>query len=173
MVAVAITRTDWTVVELRAEACRSDDPRVTRRLLAIAMIKDGASRTAAARACGMDRQTLCDWVHRFNAEGIKGLSDRVRPGRPSSLSAAQEAEVANWVETGPDLEQDGVVRWRRVDLCARIAAAFGVELDVRTAGKLLHKLKFSRVSVRPRHPQSDPALQEAFKKTSAIWPEQL
>jgi transposase len=169
MAAVTITRTDFTSAELRGEACRTDDTRQTRRLLAIAMVLDGVSRATAAETCAMDRQTLRDWVHRFNAEGIEGLSDRLRPGRPSSLSDAQQAEIAQWVEAGPDLERDGVVRWRRADLCKRIQASFGVTLDVRTVGKLLHKLEFSRVSVRPRHPSSDEAAQEAFKKTSAIW----
>jgi transposase len=73
------------------------------------------------------------------------------------------------VEAGPDLEKDGVVRWRRADLCERIKVSFGVALDVRTVGKLLHKLEFSRISARPQHPKSDEAAQQAFKKTSAIW----
>jgi transposase len=169
MASVTITRTDFTSAELRVEARRTDDTKQTRRLLAIAMVLDGVPRAMAAETCAMDRQTLRDWVHRFNAEGISGLSDRLRPGRPSSLSAAQQAEVANWVEAGPDLEKDGVVRWRRADLCERIKVSFGVTLDVRTVGKLLHKLEFSRISARPQHPKSDEAAQQAFKKTSAIW----
>ncbi len=169
MVAVTITRTDLTSAALRVEACRSDDPKRSRRLLAIALVLDGAPRMRAAESCAMDRQTLRDWVHRYNAAGVDGLSDRVHPGRPSSLSAARQAEVARWVEAGPDLKKDGVIRWRRIDLRERIKASFGVVLDVRTVGKLLHKLDFSRVSVRPQHPKSDLATQEAFKKTSAIW----
>ena len=111
---------------------------------------EGASRTEAARICGMDRQTLRDWVHRYNAEGLAGLLDRPRPGRPPRLSPAQEAELARLVEAGPDSPVQGVVRWRRVDLHAHDRGRFGVELPERTVGKLLGRLGFTRLSVRPR-----------------------
>jgi transposase len=125
---------------------------------------DGYPRATAAELAGMDRQTLRDWVHRFNAEGLEGLSDRLRPGRPASLSAEQMKKVEGWVEAGPDLKTDGVVRWRRIDLVERIKAKFNVTLDVRTVGRLLRALDFRRLSVRPQHPESDDAAQEAFKK---------
>ena len=116
----------------------------------------------------MDRQTLRDWAHRYNAEGVAGLSDRPgRPGPKPCLSPAQEAEVERWVEAGPDpAEHGGLARWRRVDLRDRIERRFGARLHERTVGKLLRRLRFRRLSVRPRHPESDPAAQEAFKKTS-------
>jgi transposase len=78
----------------------------------------------AAQAVGMDRQTLRDWVIRYNADGLAGLADRLRPGRQPRLAEAQWSEVAKWVEDGPDLETDGVVRWRCADLRDRIAAKF-------------------------------------------------
>lgn len=115
----------------------------------------------------MDRQTLRDWVHRYNAEGIEGLSDRLRSGRKSRLSAEQEAEFAALVRTGPDLSKDGVVRWRRVDLCNVIADRYDVELHERSVGKLLRRLGFSHLSVRPRHPKADVQAQDTFKKTSS------
>jgi transposase len=129
------------------------------------MVLDGYPRATAAELSGMDRQTLRDWVHRFNAEGLDGLSDRLRPGRPASLSAEQQKEVEAWVEAGPDLKTAGVVRWRRIDLAERITATFGVTLDVRTVGRLLRKLNFRRISVRPQHPESNEAAQAIFKKT--------
>jgi transposase len=135
-------------------------------MLAIALVLDGRPRAEAAGTCGMDRQTLRDWVHRYNAEGLAGLSDRRPPGRKPHLTPEQQAEVAGWVERGPDLETDGVVRWRRVDLRARIERAFAVRLHPATVGKLLRKLRFRRLSVRPQHPQSDPAEQEAFRGAS-------
>jgi transposase len=164
MVAVAIKRTDFTAASLRAAAVCADDPGVTRRALAIAMVVDGYSRATAAELAGMDRQTLRDWVHRFNAEGLEGLSDRPRPGRPAFLSAEQMKEVEAWVEAGPDLKTEGVVRWRRVDLVERIKARFSVSLNARTVGRLLRALDFRRLSVRPQHPESDDAAQEVFKK---------
>lgn len=170
MAAVAVTRADFTAAELRLAAVRSDDTRVSRRALAIAMVLDGYPRATAAELSGMDRQTLRDWVHRFNAEGLEGLSDNVRPGRPALLSAGQQKEVAAWVEAGPDLATAGVVRWRRIDLAERIKTKFAVTLDVRTVGRLLRKLNFRRISVRPQHPQSDQAAQDIFKKALPSWP---
>lgn len=166
MTAIAITRRDLTAVELRAAARREKDARAARRILALALVLDGADRTTAAETCGMDRQTLRDWVHRYNAEGLAGLVNRRAPARPRRLSPAQMAEVAVWVEAGPDPERDGVVRWRRQDLQRRIEAEFGVVVHERTVGKYLTALGYRRLSVRPRHPKADPAAQASFKKTS-------
>lgn len=167
--AVAIERHDWSAEELRAAARRSKDVAQARRLLAIALALEGKSRTEAAEAAGMDRQTLRDWVHRYNEEGIEGLSDRPRPGRPSRLSEAQKAELADLVEEGPDVEVHGVVRWRCVDLKGEIKGRFGVDLSERQVERILKQLDYARLSVRPRHPKADEAAQEAFKKTSPRW----
>lgn len=117
----------------------------------------------------MDRQTLRDWVHRYNEAGIEGLADRPRSGRPACLSKAERVQVEGWVEQGADLATDGVVRFRRCDLRDRIAGRFGVYLHERSVGKLLRELNFRRLSVRPLHPNTDPAAQETFKKTSPTW----
>jgi transposase len=117
----------------------------------------------------MDRQILRDWVHRYNGEGLAGLFDRVHCGRPPRLSAAQQAEVARWVRQGPRLSEDGVVRWRLVDLAGKTERQFGVRLAERSVGSLLRRLGFRRLSVRPHHPHKHIAAQEAFKKTSPIW----
>ena len=167
MAAVLITRTDLSPAELREQAARSKDARITRRLLAIAMVSDGHSRETASEACAMDRRTLCDWVHCYSEHGLSGLADRAHPGPRHLLTAGQEAELDAWAEQGPDLAADGVARWRRVDpRDRRIKARFGVSFHERSAGKLLRRLNFRRVSVRPRHPETDEAEQEAFKKTS-------
>jgi len=104
----------------------------------------------------VDRQTLRDWVHRYNAEGVAGLTNRRGAARPARLGLAQVAELASWVEAGPDPAVDGVVRWRRQDLRARIVDRFGVGLRERTVGKYLTALGYRRLSVRPRHPKADP-----------------
>ena len=168
--AVVVTRKDLSAGELRAAARRVSDTRQARRILSIAMVFEGHPRALAAQAGAMDRQTLRDWVHRYNADGLAGLADQPRSGRPARLTEAQRAEVARWVNEGPDLETDGVVRWRCIDLQARIAARFAVELHERTVGKLLDKLGFSSMSARPIHPRSDPEAQEIFKKTSPTSP---
>src|SRR5208282_5511128 len=150
-------REDYSAEELRALARRSKDVNQSRRFLSLAAVRDGMDRGSAARIGGMDRQTLRDWVHRFNAAGTEGPKPR--------LSAEQSAELAAIVEAGPDREKDGVVRWRRVDLKRVIAARFGVDFHPRYVGKLLKKLGFSHISARPRHPAQDERIVEAFKKT--------
>src|SRR6476619_3945516 len=166
---VAVTRKEPGAAELRREAGLCRDARAARRMLALALVLEGASRETAARCAGMDRQTLRDWVHRYNAEGLAGLHDRRRPGPRPRLTPGQEAELEAVVERGPDPDRDGVVRWRRVDLKALIEARFAVRLHERSVGKVLRRLGFTRVSVRPKHPKADEAAQEAFKKASPCW----
>ncbi len=150
--AVAVKRRDVSVGDLRREAGRTRDAKAARRMLAIACVMEGQSREAAAECCGMDRQTLRDWVHRFNADGLAGLSDLPRCCGPKPrMSPEQEAVVAGWVEQGPDLGRDGVVRWRCVDLQDRIGREWGISLHECTVGKLLRKLAFRRLSVPLRY----------------------
>lgn len=163
--AVVITRTDMSAHELRCASKQTTDGRVVRRLLGLALVLEGVDRATAARSSGMDRQTLRDWVHRYNAEGVEGVSDRLGKGAKPRLSPQQQAHLVNWVETGPDPEKDGVVRWRCADLQARVEEEFGIKLHERTIGKYLVKHGFRRLSVRPEHPKTDPAAQQAFKKT--------
>jgi transposase len=163
--ALAITRTDHSSEELRTAARRCTDGDQACRLLSLALVLEGATRTAAARAGGMDRQTLRDWVIRYNEAGVDGLCDRPRSGRRPRLNSTQLVELSQLVEAGPDVAVHGVVRWRCVDLQAEIKARFDVELSERQIGRILGQLKFTRLSVRPRHPQADEAAQQAFKKT--------
>ena len=100
--AVEITRTDKTAGELRMLAAKSRDAAQSRRLLAFAMVLDGSSRLEAARQAGMDRQTLCDWVHRYNATGVDGLVSQTPPGSMPKLTEAQMAELRALVVAGPD-----------------------------------------------------------------------
>ena len=146
-------RTDHGAAEVRALAKAAATPEQARRLLAIALVLEGASRAEAARSTGMDRQTLRDWVHRFNAAGPAGLVDRKAPGRQRRLDPEQHDELARCLESGPELAQDGVVRWRLADLCALVERRFGVRYQERGMGKLVRALGFSRVSARPQHPK--------------------
>jgi transposase len=159
-------RDDYDAAELRALAKRSRDVRQARRLLALAAVCDGMSRAEAARIGGMDRQTLRDWAHRFNAEGPEGLRNRAGAGRRRRLSEAQMQELAAIVETGPDPKVDGMVRWRRIDLKRVIEERFGVTYSERAISDLLAQLAFSYISGRPQHPRQDERVLEAFKKTS-------
>ncbi len=169
MAAVAITRTELDSAGLRAVAAGSSDAKQARRLLALAMVLDGHPRLLAAQAGGMNRQTLRDWVHRYNAHGVEGLRDISNKGRAPALSAEQMQELESLVLAGPDLAKDGVVRWRCVDLRTQIKTRFEVDLHERTVGKLLCKLRMTRLQPRPFHPKSDLAAQETYKKTSPAW----
>jgi transposase len=164
--AVKLTRLDLSAAELRRRARKEKNPLIVRRMLAIALVLDGADRKSAAEACGMDRQTLRDWVHRYNAEGVAGLRERRSNNRKSPLTAELREAFAALVEQGPDPAVHGVVRWRQADLQRELKARFGVEVHERTVGGYLAQLGYRRLSVRPQHPEADVQAQEAFKKTS-------
>jgi transposase len=166
MPATVKIRTDYSAIELRRLAASSKDANQSRRLLSLAAVLDGMGRTDAARIGGMDRQTLRDWVHRFNAQGPDGLKDIRSKGQPPRLSPEQLAAFAEIVETGPDREKDDVVRWRRIDLKRVVEERFGVIYHERTIGKLLKMLGFSHISARPHHPGQKAETIAAFKKTS-------
>ncbi len=163
-------REDFDAAQARSHASRCDDGNQARRLLSIAAIYDGMSRADAAQIGGMDRQTLRDWVHRFNEEGPAGLLDHKAPGASPKLTVSQLAELAAVVDTGPDPVSTGIVRWRRMDLKRWIEEQFGVVYHDRSVSRLLDQLGFSHISARPRHPGQDEAVLEDFKKTSpARW----
>ncbi len=164
--AIAITRTDYDAADLRQRAKRATDGAQARRMLAIAMILEGASRLDAARQAGMDRQTLRDWVLRYNEGSISALASRKPPGATTKLTKAQMEELREWVLKGPDPKVHKVVRWRCVDLRAEVQRRFSVTVAERTIGKWLRKLRLTRLQPRPFHPKKDEAAQETFKKTS-------
>jgi transposase len=168
--AVQITRSDFDAPGLRREARRTRDAVASRRMLALALVLEGASRAEAAQAAGMDRQTLRDWVHRYNEQGLAGLwGKQGKTGPKPFLSPEQEAEVAEWVRRGPDLAEHGVVRWRRTDLARVIAARFGVVLAEGSMSDVLRRLGFRRLTARPRHPGHDAVAQASFRQGSPLW----
>jgi transposase len=162
---IAITRHELDSDGLRREAARCRDAAAARRMLALALALEGGSREAAARAAGMDRQTLRDWVHRYNAEGVEGLRDRPRPGRPRALDEGRQATLKALVLRGPKLERDGCVAWRVRDLCGLVERRFGVRYSESGIRRVLHGLDLSWQKARPIHPEADPKARERFKKT--------
>ncbi len=166
--AVRITRNDHTAEEVRSLAAKSSDAAQARRMLSIAMALDGRTRADAARLAGMDRQTLRDWVHRYNESGDKGLISRVPSGAKPALTKEQMAELRAFVVAGPDPKVHKVMRWRCIDVRAEVERRFSVTVDEGTIGKWLNKLRLTRLQPRPYHPKKDLAAQEAFKKTSVL-----
>jgi transposase len=160
-------RKDRTPVVLRKLAKEETDARVARRLLAIANALSGMSRKDAARSAGMDRQTLRDWVIRYNAHGVVGLLDQWNGGRPPLLTAEEQGELLEIVLSGPDPEKDGFCAFTRDDLVAVAKKKFGKSMHPVSMGRLLKRLDLSRQKARPSHPLKDPAAAAAFKKSPA------
>lgn len=163
-------RCDFNGDDLRGLARASRDAGQVRRLLALAVIHDGGTRTEAARVGGVGLQIVRDWVLRFNAEGPTGLVDRKAPGKAPTLTAEQRAALARVVEAGPEPWRDGVVRWRRIDLVQWLWEEFRVSVSEATVGRELRALGFRKLSARPRHYAQDPEAADAFKKVSrSAW----
>ena len=144
-------RNDFDSVSLRRLAKRTRDATQSRRLLALAEVYDGGSRTDASRIGGVGLQIIRDWVLRFNARGPDGLVDGKSPGAPSKLNADHRRALAEVVEAGPVPAVDGVVRWRRKDLARWLLETFAISLDETTVGRELKALGFAKISARPRH----------------------
>ena len=163
--AIAV-RSDYTSREVRRLAKQSNDAWQARRLLAIAAVLDGTSREEAAKIGGMARQTLRDWVIRFNDEGPQDLSNKPSPGAPGKLGAKHKEFLARLTDEGPIPAIDGVVRWRACDLVKQLHAQFGLSVSDSTVYRALKELGFSHVSARPKAYRQDPDAIEAFKKIS-------
>jgi transposase len=163
--AIAVRR-DYTSGKLRRLAQRTKNAAQTCRLLAIAAVFDGASREEAAKIGGMDRQTLRDWVIRFNEQGPDGLINIPSPGAPAKLDETHKAFLARIVEDGPIPAIHGVVRWRACDLIMQLHEEFGLSVSDDTIYRALKDLGFSHVSARPKAYKQDTEAMDAFKKTS-------
>src|SRR6266571_5413448 len=160
-----VVQTDYTSGKGRRVAQRVKNAAQARRLLAIAAVLDGASREDAAKIGGMDRQTLRDWVIRFNEQGPEGLVNKSSPGAPGKLTEEHKAFLVRLVEEGPIPAVDGVVRWRACDLIMRLYEEFGISVSDDTVYRALKDLGFSHVSARPRAYKQNADAMEAFKKT--------
>jgi transposase len=167
--AIAV-KSGYTSGEVRRFAKRAKDAAQARRLLAIAAVLDGASREEAATIGGMDRQTLRDWVIRFNEQGPEGLVNKPSPGAPGKLTDEHKAYLARLIEEGPIPAIHGVVRWRACDLIMQLHEKFGISVSDDTIYRALKELGFSHVSARPKAYKQDPDAMDAFKKTlSYAW----
>jgi transposase len=155
-----------TATELRRLARYESDRRAAMRMIAIAETIDGADRVTAARRGDMSDQALRDAIKRYNAEGLDGLHDRPRTGRPAKLPEAQRNELREIVVKGPDVESEGLSAYTRDDLVKIVATKWGVTYGPTSVGRILRRLGLSRQKARPSHPKKDAAAAEAFKKGS-------
>ncbi len=158
-------RLDHDGSDLRRLARESDDADQVRRLLALAVIYDGGSRTQAAAVGGVTLQVVRDWVVKFNAHGAEGLIDGKAPGQPSRLKDEHRAALAAMVENGPIPAVHGVVRWRIIDLCQWVWDEFEIVISKQTLSRELRALGYRKLSARPRHHAQRAGAAETFKKT--------
>lgn len=166
MAAPIALRGDFDGARLRALARASRDANQTRRLLALAVIYDGGTRTAAAQLGGVGLQTVRDWVLAFNAGGPAGLIDGKAPGKPPLLDAAQRGELAAVVDAGPSPALDGVVRWRLIDLAQWVHDRFAIAISPQAMSDTLHAIGYRKLSARPRHHEQKAEALRDFKKAS-------
>lgn len=165
MSAVAL-RKDHDAASLRSLAKASKSPGGTRRLLALAAIYDGGSRTDAARIGAVGLQTVRDWVLRFNARGPEGLVDGKAPGPKSKLDDEHRRALVAKIEAGPIPAVDGVVRWRLIDLAQWIFEEYGISVTKQILSRELRAMGYRKLSARPRHHAKDEAAADLFKKIS-------
>jgi transposase len=169
--AVAVPlRSDCDAAQLRTLAKRARDPDQTRRLLALAAIYEGSSRTEAAQIGSVTLQIVRDWVLRFNAKGPEGLLTGRAPGAPPRLTEQQRQALKAIVDQGPIPSIHGVVRWRLIDLIAWLWEEFRITLSKQTLSRELRAMNYRKLSARPRHHAKNEAAVSAFKKTSRpVW----
>lgn len=170
MAAAIGVRSDYTSADLRRSARQSRDPDQVRRLLALALILDGGSRSEAAKVAGVTLQIVRDWVLRFNESGPDGLGTRKAPGRASILNDEQRSRLAEMVEAGPIPSAHGVVRWRLADLAQWIWDEFELSVTRHTLGRELRAMGYRKLSARPRHRGQKPDDIADFKKAlPPVW----
>jgi transposase len=163
-------RGDYDAVRLRSIARKTKDAPQARRLLVLAAIYDGVTRTEAARIGNVTLQIVRDWVMKFNAQGPAGLINRKAPGQPSRLKAEQRAVIVKMIENGPIPAAHGVVRWRLVDLCQWIWEEFRITIAKQTLSRELRALGYRKLSARPRHyAQAEGAIEDFKKHSLRVW----
>ena len=163
-------RGDFKASQLRALARKTKDGPQARRLLALAAIYDGATRTEAARIGGVTLQIIRDWVMRFNARGAAGLLDGKSPGQPSRLNDVQRQAIVRMIESGPIPAIHGVVRWRLIDLAQWIYEEFRITVAKQTLSRELRAMGYRKLSARPRHhAQAEGAIEDFKKSSQRAW----
>jgi transposase len=159
-----------TPAGLRGLAKKERRRRTAQRMLAIANAMEGMSRAEAARAAGIERQSLCDAIKRFNAEGLAGLVDRPYGRRPERLSQAEQAVLVNHILRGPDPEKGEPSSWTLPDLCRFIEARFAKTMCPQSMSRVVRRLGLSKQKARPMHPKRDAKAAEAFVKRGCSMP---
>ena len=157
---------ELSAAELRQAAFKAETPRESKRMLALALVMEGSTRVDAGRQTDQSNQSVKDAIKRYNAEGLAGLADRPRAGRPRKLDSAQRAELHAIALKGPDVEVEHLSAYTREDLATIVQKKWQVAYDVTSIGRMLREMQMSRQKMRPSHPKRDPEAVEAFFKNA-------
>ena len=153
------------ILGLQDEIRRSHNARYDHRLHAILLVAQGLNGPEVARLLGDSPRTVAYWVSHFIEEGLTGLVELERPGRPPRLSEDQVDEVDRVLRGSPS--QYGLTGnlWDGKTLSAFIKKRWGITLGVRQCQRLFRQLGFRLRKPRPQIASADPALQARVKKT--------
>lgn len=165
MKALTISDTENMIMAIQDEIRRNDTSRYDHRLHGVLLVAQGLTCPRVAQLLGDSHHTVVNWVRRFETEGLAGLADGQRPGRPSRLSDTQLAQVETALRASP--EQFGLTTqmWDGPTLAEFLARELGVKLKVRQCQRLFRQLGFRLRKPRPQVAKADPLLQAAHKKT--------
>lgn len=148
--------------ELRSLAKQQKDGRARLRFLAMALIRDGELCIEVSRVPGVSKESIRRWLKRYRQEGPEGLLPRKPPGRRSKLTEGEIGQLGEMLHSPPVDE----VNWTLKSLCAVIESSFGKSYSIGGLGKLLHRIGYRKLTVRPRHSKADVVAQEEFKKNA-------
>ena len=158
--------TAYSSDELRRIARHEEDRRAAMRMLAIAAAIDGMPRPEAARCGDMTDQALRDAIRRYNTEGLDGLHDRARSGRPCKLGEDRRRELCELVLAGPDVETDGLSAYTRDDAAKIVKQKWTIDVAATTIGRIFKEGGLSRQKARPSHPKKNAEAAAAFSKNA-------
>ena len=161
-----ISDAETMILALQDEIRRSDESRYDHRLHGVLLVAHGISCREAAGVLGDAPRTVENWIHRFEKDGLAGLTEGERPGRPCRLSPAQIADVEIALRQTPaDSGVKGGGVWDGKTLSRYLEQKFGVELKARQCQRLFRQLGFRLRKPRPLIAQADPQAQATHKKT--------
>ena len=166
MKASKITDRENVIFILQDEIRRTYEARYDHRLHAILLVAQGMSSRRAAQLLGDSPRTVAYWVQRFEAEGLAGLADADRPGRPRRLDQDQLYQIEQALRKSPFEVGLSVNLWDGKALSAYIKQQFGIQLGVRQCQRLFRQLGFRLRKPRSKIANADPSKKEEFKKNS-------
>lgn len=156
-----------SVLGLQQEIQRSEEARYDHRLHGVLLVAQGMTCPQVARLLGDAPRSVENWVHRFERQGLAGLTEGERSGRPSRLDEKQVKEINRVLRAKPSDAGMRINLWDGKTLAAWIDKTYRVQLGVRQCQRLFRQFEFRLRKPRPVLARADPARQKKHKKNSA------